>query len=52
MVKCNDTSNSTTNLVLKTLVVIHPNIILPTYINMSNLIMSTWTTLPLCYHEL
>jgi len=51
-VKCNNISNSTTNPALKTSVIIHPNIILLTNISTSDLIMSSLTTPPLCYHEL
>ena len=49
--KHNNTSNSTTNLALKTWAIIHQNITLQTYINMSDHIMSTWTTPPLYYQE-
>jgi hypothetical protein len=50
--KCNDTSSSTTNPDWKTLAIIHPNIILPTYINTPGHIMSIWTTYPLSYQKL
>ncbi len=50
--KHNDTSNSTTNLASKTYAIIHPNIILRTYINISGHIVSTWKTPQLSYQEL
>ncbi len=50
--KHTNTSNSSTNPASKTSLIIHPNIILPIYINTSVHIMSTWKTPPLSCQEL
>jgi len=47
MLTLNDSSDSTINRAKRTWATIHLNIILPTFINMFDLIMFTWTPPPL-----